>query len=76
MAGLLLVLLLAGAKLNPIGDLSFVVALLLLSLVTLRYAYDPTARLDAFLARWAVPAGAAVLLLSLPVTVAKLLALP
>ncbi|MCW2608679.1 MAG: hypothetical protein JWO60_3372 [Frankiales bacterium] len=75
-AALLLVLLLQGGTLNPLGDLQFVVALLLLTLTTLRYAYDPTARTDAFLARWAVPAGGAVLLLSVPVTVAKLMALP
>lgn len=73
---LLLVLLLTGTRLNPLVDLQFVVALLLLSLVTLRYAYDPTARTDALLARFAVPLGGAALLLSVPFTVAKLLALP
>ena len=76
LASLLTVLLvLNGARLNPLADLQFVVSLLLLSLVTMRHAYDPRSGPDAFLARWAIPAGVTALALSVPVTFAELLAL-
>lgn len=73
---LLLAVLLAGGRLNPLVDLQFVVALLLLALLCARHPYDPADRTAAFLARWALPLGAAALLVSVPVVVAKVLALP
>ncbi|MCW2777618.1 MAG: hypothetical protein JWN17_1343 [Frankiales bacterium] len=72
----LLAVVLSGGRLNPLSDLDFVVSLLLLALVTQPYAYDSTARVDTFLARWAVPVGLTALVVSLPVVLAKLLALP
>jgi len=72
---LVLLLVLNGTRLNPLADLQFVVSLLLVSLVTMRHAYDPSSGPDAFLARWAVPAGVTVLVLSVPITFAKLFTL-
>ena len=75
-AGLLLALVLTGVRLNPLADVQFVVSLLLVALVTLPQAYDPSSAADRFLNRWAVPLGATALAVSVPLTVAKLLALP
>ncbi len=65
-------LLLGGARVNRLGDLAFVVALLLVALTTVPYSHDRSSRPDVLLARFAVPAGLVVLALSLPVVVARL----